>query len=107
MDRSDTIKLISETITVNSYGVEVTNRTYREVFAQVDSITRAEFFDAGRSGLNPEFKFTVFAGDYAGETLVEYAGKAYAVYRTYLGRNDNLELYVQREGGANGKAYSY
>ena len=30
--------------------------SFREVMCQVDSITRNEFFDAGRNGLNPEFK---------------------------------------------------
>ena len=102
MDRSDVITLIKETITIDSSGVERSTQTRLTVFAQVESITRSEFYDAGRSGLNPEFKFTIFAGDYCGETLVEYAGKKYAVYRTYLARNDNLELYVQREGGVNG-----
>lgn len=103
MDRSDTIHLIREVYAPDEAGVERPVRESREVYAQVDSVTRAEFFDAGRSGLNPEFRFTMFAGDYAGETMVKYAGKTYAVYRTFLGRNDTIELYVQREGGANGK----
>jgi hypothetical protein len=68
---------------------------------QVDSITRAEFFEGGRNGLNPEFKFTMFFGDYSGESIVEYQGKTYAVYRTYLRRTDIIELYVERKGGTN------
>ena len=102
MDRSDIITLITETVTADSSGVERTATTSRTVFAQVDSITRSEFFEAGRSGLNPAFKFIVFAGDYEGETIVEYNGKQYAIYRTYLARDDRLELYAQREGGTNG-----
>ena len=68
----------------------------------VSSVIRAEFFDAGRNGLNPEYVFTMFFGDYNGERIVEYNGKRYAVYRTYHARTDIIELYVQREGGVNG-----
>lgn len=107
MDRSTVITLISETYTTDEYGVERTTRTARTVFAQVDSVTRSEFFEAGRAGLNPEYRFTLFFGDYAGETLVEYAGKTYSVYRTYIGRDDTLELYVERKGGTNGKENVY
>lgn len=103
MDRSTVIKLIGVTREQDEYGVWRSTPTYREVFAQVDSVTRAEFFEAGRNGLNPEFRFTMFAGDYEGETMVEYAGKTYAIYRTFFARNDTLELYVERKGGTNGK----
>lgn len=102
MDRSAVIKLIAETKTKNEYGVFETQTTSREVYAQVQSITRTEFFDAGRNGLNPEFEFTMFFGDYEGEKVVEYNGNTYAVYRTYQGRNDTIELYVERKGGTNG-----
>lgn len=46
---------------------------------------------------------TMFFGDYDGETSLIYKGKTYSVYRTYQGRNDELELYVERKGGTNGK----
>ena len=82
MDRSDIICLLTPTSLKTPQGVTV---------------------DAGRNGLNPDFEFIVFAGDYNGERLVRYKGNTYAIYRTYYGKNDNLELYVQREGGVNGK----
>lgn len=47
---------------------------------------------------------TMFVGDYNGEKLVEYNGETYAVYRTYLAKNDTIELYVERKGGTNGTA---
>lgn len=102
MDRSAVINLIKEETTKNEYGVNQTVKTSREVYCQVLSITRAEFFDAGRNGLNPEFEFTMFFGDYDGEKIVEYDGETYAVYRVYHGRNDTIELYVERKGGTNG-----
>ena len=101
MDRSDVIKLIARTFTKDSNGVQQASESAREVFCQVDSIQRNEFFEAGRNGLNPEYKFTLFFGDYNGEKVVEYAGNRYAVYRQYHGRTDTIELYVQREGGTN------
>lgn len=103
MDRSEVITLLAATKTQNAYGVWVETLTDRDVFCQVDSVSRAEFFDGGRNGLNPEFRMTMFAGDYQGERLLIYKGMTYSVYRTYQGRNDTVELYVERKGGSNGK----
>lgn len=102
MDRSDVIKLIKVTTSQNAYGVHEKTETSREVFCHVGSVTRSEFFEGGRNGLNPEYVFTVFFDDYDDETIVEYYGKRYAIYRTYMSLNDELELYAQREGGVNG-----
>lgn len=103
MDRSDVIKLIPVTMEEDAYGVEKpTEGTAREVMCQVRSVTRNEFFEGGRNGLNPEYEFDVFFGDYDGERLVEFKGKRYSVYRTYHGRNDIVELYCERKGGTNG-----
>ena len=103
MDRSTPIMLLSTTKAQNAYGVWVESPTSRMVFCQVDSVTRAEFFDGGRNGLNPEYRMTMFFGDYNGEKLLSYNGQTYSVYRTYQGKNDTIELYVERKGGTNGK----
>lgn len=102
MDRSDVINLYADSVSYNDYGVGIKTRTSREVFCKVDSVTRDEFFEAGRSGLNPEFRITMFAGDYNGETVIGYKGRLYSVYRTYYAKTDILELYVERQGGTNG-----
>lgn len=102
MDRSQVITLISEAKTQDANGVWQTTTTTRDVFCQVDSVTRQEFFEAGRNGLNPEYRFTLFFGDYEGERTVSYNGNTYGVYRVYQGRTDTLELYVERKGGTNG-----
>ena len=105
MDRSDIIELIPTTTAPDEYGVPRTvEGEPRVVMCQVRSITRTEFFEAGRNGLNPEFQFNVFGGDYDGETLVRYKGKQYAVYRTYFGSTDTVELYVVRKGGTNAQS---
>ena len=102
MDRSEELTLIAQTNTQDTNGIWQTSETKRTVFCQCNSVTRSEFFEGGRNGLNPEYEFTIFFGDYDGEKVVEYKGQRYAVYRTYHARTDVLELYVQREGGVNG-----
>lgn len=103
MDRSNVITLLSYEKSQDATGVwRRGEETRREIFCQVDSVSRAEFFAAGQSGLRPEYRFTVFFGDYQGETRLIFEGVTYAVYRTYHARTDELELYVQREVGVHG-----
>ena len=102
MDRSDVIELVAESTQRDAKGVMQKTETARRVFCSVASISRAEFFDAGRNGLNPEFRFKVFAGDYNGERTLRYKGQAYGIYRTYLASTDTMELYAERKGGTNG-----
>ena len=101
MDRSDVINLIGVERYQDDYGVWRSRQSSKQIYCQVDSVTQKEFFEAGRNGLNPSFKFTVFFADYNDEPIVEYKGKQYSVYRTYLKRNDKIELYVERKGGTN------
>lgn len=98
------IYFLKSTVTKDVYGVEHESFEHREVFCQVFSITRTEFFSAGRNGLNPDFMFKVFSGDYEEERTCKYEGVSYAIYRTYNPPGeDYIELYAQTEGGANGK----
>lgn len=102
MDKSRAIYLIGQTSEKDDYGVyRKTETEPRKVFAQVESVTRSEFFEGGRNGLNPELRFIVFFADYHGETIIEYNGVRYGVYRTYQAKNDALELYTERKGGVN------
>lgn len=94
--------MLTEHQTQNDVGVWEQYYTKRKVYANVQSVSRAEFFDGGRNGLNPEFQMTMFAGDYRGERVLEYNWETYAIYRTYQRRNDEVELYVERKGGDNG-----
>lgn len=100
---NDTLNLFTTTYTNNQYGVPVATQEKHEVFCERHSVSRSEFFNAGRNGLNPQFVFTVFKGDYQGETVCEYDGAAYSIYRTYETDDDYIELYVERKGGTNGQ----
>lgn len=101
----DVLTLIGADRTRDARGVWVKSApARREVFCKMASITRAEFYDAGRNGLNPSFRATVFAGEYNGENVCEYRGQTYAIYRTYnISGTDYLELYIERKGGSNGE----
>lgn len=104
MDRSCVITLIREARAQDENGIWRDNGLIeRDVFAQVDSVTRSEFFEGGRNGLNPEYVFRVFFGDYEGEREIVYQGKHYSVYRVYQSRTDDVELYAERKGGTNGQ----
>lgn len=99
MDRSTPIYLIAETYSEDAYGVMQPQVTKRLVYANVSSVSQSEFFEGGRAGLNPEFRMTMFAFDYAGEKTLEYQDKVFDIYRTFQGRDDTLELYVERKQG--------
>ena len=101
MDRSDVISLISQNKYQDDLGVWRSTISKKQVFCQVESISQTEFYEGGRNGLNPSFKFVVFYADYDNESIVEYKSETYAVYRTYLRKNDYLELYCERKGGTN------
>ena len=99
----DVLTLLRYTLVKDAYGVQQKGTPEEvPVYCKAESVTRSEFFNAGRSGLNPEFRFTMFAGDYSGETELMYRGKGYSVYRTYhVPGTDYIELYVERKGGSN------
>lgn len=99
----DTLFLLSTTYEPNKYGVPVPTNTEKEVFCDRRSISRSEFFNAGRNGLNPQYVFTVFKGEYSGETKCKYNGLTYSIYRVYETDDDYIELYVERKGGTNGE----
>ena len=95
---TDVITLVTQTIATDKYGNEVATETEKTVFCEVDSISQTEFYAAANTELNPEYKFTIFFGDYEGEEVVVFNGARYSVYRTYR-TGDNLELYAERKIG--------
>ena len=94
----DVITLVAQSITKDTYGIEVITESKRTVFAEVESISQSEFFAAADTQLNPEYRFRVFFGDYKNEEILEYLDKRYAIYRTYRS-GDYMELYAERKVG--------
>lgn len=74
----------------------------REVWADVRSISRAEFAAAGAAGLKPSLMAVVHACDYGGQTRLRWEGLTLEVYRTYR-RGNVVELYAtEKRGKADG-----
>lgn len=99
MDRSNTIKLISIAYDQDDIGQMKRTETPRTVYCDIRSITRAEWAAAGEQGLRPELEIVMFGPDYQGEKIVELDGVRYGVYRTFFGRDDSIELYLERKAG--------
>lgn len=99
MDKSRALTLIGVTYTVDFIGQLIPHETRRDVFCNLSSVSASEWFEAGRAGLNAEHRATVFSYDYNGETIAELDGVRYGIYRTYLGRNETIELYMERKAG--------
>ena len=100
MDRSEILTLIDIQYVTGDDGIQKgQSETKRNVYCNVSSISGTEWMDAGRNGIKPEYRFTMFEPDYNGEMICEYKGVRYAVYRLYRGRNETLELYVKRKVG--------
>lgn len=99
MDRSNVIYLISNNPQQSELGVWVDNITSRKVYAEVSSVGQNEWYEGGRNGLNPQYRFRMFAPDYHGESLLMYNGVAYSIYRTYIDRNEVIDLYTEYKKG--------
>lgn len=97
----DVIKLISSVYTKDSLGQEIPTETAREVFASVQSVSRAEWQSAGQNGLRPAFVAVTPLINYAGELTAEWRGKRFTVYRTFFkNETDEIELYLEEKVGS-------
>lgn len=99
MDRSAIAYLISDENLQNPDGTWKANQSRRKVFVNISSVTGNEWFNGARTGINPELRITMFGPDYHGEQIIETSGKIYTIYRTYMSRNDEIELYCERRMG--------
>ncbi|MBE7044778.1 MAG: phage head-tail adapter protein [Ruminococcaceae bacterium] len=71
-----------------------------EIFVSVASVSRSEFFGAGKTGLTPEYVLKTVSVNYSGEKELEYDGERYAIYRTFSpSDSDEIELYISKKVG--------
>ncbi len=99
MNKSAVAYLITETYTQDDYGVQRKETTKSKVFVRVSSVSGQEWFEGGRNGLNPQYRFTMFSHDYNDEEIIEYEGKNYTIYRTFNKSIDEIELYTELRKG--------
>ena len=98
------IFLISENMIQDRYGAWDSETVSKRTFCRVGSIDDTEFYEAGRSGLNPAVRVTVFHADYHGEKKCRFESCDYSIYRTRrIPGLDYIDLYLERKGGTNGQ----
>lgn len=82
MVRADVITLIK----YDTHGVfDEAQKTRRNVFCEIASVTRSEFYAARQYNLNPQYVFILSDyGEYQGESQCEWQGRRYDIIRTYI-----------------------
>lgn len=100
MNRIAEVSLISQTITYDGMGVPSIQENETKVIGNFASVSSQEFFRGGEMGIKPEFIVKVWNTEYNGETLLEFEGKRYIIYRMYLEDSGRCELYCQKDVGA-------
>ena len=95
----DVISLISTEVEADELLIEDVTESSREVYCTVKSVSAKELADSRSTDLIPAYQFTVFAGDYESENILEYHGERFSVYRTYMKSADQIELYAGRKAG--------
>lgn len=91
--------LVGFAITFDEYKREIKTETLTMVYGKKESISRAEFYNAGQAGLRADFRLTIAKIDYNDEIEIELDGQRYGIYRTYDVNADYIELYCARKGG--------
>lgn len=80
-------------------GNVLTEEQRNEVFCKPSGVQASEWHEAGRNGLKAAAVLTVFWLDYDGETVVEFEGKRYSIYRTYPADSEHTELHLEEKAG--------
>ena len=95
---TSTCYLINRTYTKDDVSNLIPTESKREIICDVRSIRSSEFHEAKRDGLSPEYEVVTAKVNYNGEKILEYNGKKYGIYRTYI-NGDNIELYCEMKAG--------
>lgn len=98
---NEVLTLINVSYTTDEIGNDRESTVEADVFCEVTSASRAEFFSAAQAGLRPEYKFKIWAHEYGGQTKVRYDGLEFEIYRTFK-LHDTIELYAKEVTANNG-----
>lgn len=81
-----------------SHGVhEAPALNKREVFCDVQSVTRMEAYEAMSHGHRPEVVLVLSDwAEYQGELRCEFEGRLYNILRTYTRTDHHIELVLER-----------
>lgn len=80
----DVVSLVNEAPA--AHGIfEAHTETATQVFCQVESVSRTEYWHALQNGLEPSYVLRISEyADYAGQKVVIFRGRRYRVLRTYV-----------------------
>lgn len=104
---NDVISLICEKTTPGTDGFPVKEDIDTlEVFAQINSVKRNEFYAAEREGIKLSLSVYINADDWRASIIIKdgrkiapckvvYDGQPYSIYRTYQENDTNMELILQ------------
>lgn len=79
----DVANLIAVASAEDSDGYDTTIETRTEVFVDVKSVTREEFYRSMQAGKELVIAFDIRACDYDGQSRIEHSGKQYKIVRAY------------------------
>jgi hypothetical protein len=93
MTLNDTIKLVDVVVTEDADGYETTAETLTEVkCGSGNGVTRTEFYEAMKAGMELSAAFEMWACDYGGHKLIEHKGKRYKVERAFPMQDGVMQL---------------
>lgn len=94
-------KLRQKIYTIDSMGQRIPAVTELPILVTEKSLTRAEYYAAGKAKLNAKFILETPKVNYSGEDSITYNGKLYNIYRTYPASDpDLIELYLEEVSNA-------
>lgn len=99
---SNSLVLISENPKFDDIGNQISDESRKEIYCNVKSISRSEFYNASTAGLKPSLIFSIHLFEYNNEIKVEFNGVIYNVIRTYMVSADEIELTCEKVLGNGG-----
>jgi hypothetical protein len=91
--------LISINTTKDELGQFIKNEIPEQVFCSQLSITRNEFSVAGQLGKKPEKMIIVDSDIYDNQSLLEFEGIKYSIYKSFRRIDGLTELYCEVRSG--------
>lgn len=99
MDRSYQLTLVGQEYVTDELNQYIAVDKSKTVFCSIESIGQREWETAARMGFKPEIRATISRYEYHGEKVVQIDGQRYSVYRTYVNKSEEIELYLERQTG--------
>jgi hypothetical protein len=93
MTLNDTIKLVDVVVTEDADGYETTVEKLTEVKCDSgNGVTRAEFYEAMKAGVEMSAAFVMWACDYGGQKELIHNEKRYKVVRAFPMKDGVIQL---------------